>query len=375
MDIAIIGNPITTVSSGKFLQKYCEMISPSIQNIYILNDGEIAFKNMNVHVIPVTHFSKKVKEHEPNSSLIAFLSFMANQILLALGLCSCIKKIDFVIIFPITMFLPVLLAKIMGKKLILYEAQDVIWEKTNKDIRSIIKFFILSSTRWVVLELSDYITVEGRNVIKQNVIERYSDKIYICPQYVDTNKYYIKKEMKDRNKIIGFIATIDDRKGALEFALAVRKLSQTHKDLKFNIIGDGPLYNDINRLLADQIASNVVILMKHIPEDSFPDHLNELILYVLPTISEGLPNIILESMACGTPVLATPVGAIPDVISNQETGFIMENNSPECIVKNINKILNYSSIELIIDNAQKFIKNEMAYDKAVNRWRNIFLGR
>jgi glycosyltransferase involved in cell wall biosynthesis len=52
-----------------------------------------------------------------------------------------------------------------------------------------------------------------------------------------------------------------------------------------------------------------------------------LALLVIPSYTEGLPNIMLEAMACGTPMLASPVGAIEDVIKDEETGFILRSKS------------------------------------------------
>ena len=104
---------------------------------------------------------------------------------------------------------------------------------------------------------------------------------------------------------------------------------------------------------------------------SFQDYLNELKLLVLPSYTEGLPNIMLEAMACGTPVLATPVGAIPDVIKDGETGFIMENNSPERIAENVIRALNDSNLDIIVKNARELVEKDFTYEAAVERYRKI----
>ena len=99
--------------------------------------------------------------------------------------------------------------------------------------------------------------------------------------------------------------------------------------------------------------------------------LNELKLFVLPSYSEGLPTAILEAMVCSTPVLATPVGGIPDLIKDEETGFIMKMNSPACIAENIMRALEHPDLEMIVENAKELVEREFTYEAAVKRWKEI----
>jgi len=92
---------------------------------------------------------------------------------------------------------------------------------------------------------------------------------------------------------------------------------------------------------------------------------------VLPSYTEGLPNIMLEAMACGTPVLATPVGAIPDVIRDGKTGFIMEDNSPKCIAENVVRALEHPDLEEIAEAGRRFVEEEFTFERAVEKWRGI----
>ena len=78
-----------------------------------------------------------------------------------------------------------------------------------------------------------------------------------------------------------------------------------------------------------------------------------------------------EAMACGTPVLATPVGAIPDVIKDGETGFILENNSQEYIAENVTRALEHPNLDEIVKNARELVEKKYTYEAAVERYRTI----
>ena len=74
-------------------------------------------------------------------------------------------------------------------------------------------------------------------------------------------------------------------------------------------------------------------------------------------------------MACGTPVLATPVGGVPDLIKDGETGFIMEDNSPQCIAKNVTKVLKHPGLEEIAQNGRKLIEEQYIFKVIVEECR------
>ena len=76
-------------------------------------------------------------------------------------------------------------------------------------------------------------------------------------------------------------------------------------------------------------------------------------------------------MACGTPVLATLVGGVPDLIKDGNIGFIMEDNSPECIAKNVMRALEHPDLERIVENARALVEREFTYEAAVERYRKI----
>ena len=114
-----------------------------------------------------------------------------------------------------------------------------------------------------------------------------------------------------------------------------------------------------------------VAIAGKVSHEAMPGYLNESKLAVLPSCGEGLPNVVLEAMACGAIVLATPVGAVPDLIKDAETGFIMEDNSPECIARNVIRVLNHPDIGEISRRARILIEKEFTCERAVARFRHI----
>ena len=86
-------------------------------------------------------------------------------------------------------------------------------------------------------------------------------------------------------------------------------------------------------------------------------------------------NINLNRMGRGTPVLATSVGLMPDIVKDGLTGFILENISTECIAKDAIQALEHPNLDEIVKNARKRIEEKYTYEAAVERYRKILEGK
>jgi glycosyltransferase involved in cell wall biosynthesis len=214
--------------------------------------------------------------------------------------------------------------------------------------------------------------VYSERLIKEWGLEKHLNKVSIAQEhFLDVDKFRIQKNLDKRDDLCGYIGALEKWKGVLNFIEASLKVLVRREDVRFLIGGEGRLKSGIEELVNIKGLNDKIRIVGLIPHDEVPKYLNELKLLVLPSHTEGLPNIILEAMACGTPVLATPVGAIPDVIKDEETGFIMEDNTPDCIAKNIIRALNHPNLDEIVKRARNLIEEQFTYEAAVERYKKI----
>lgn len=269
-----------------------------------------------------------------------------------------------------TLLIPILISFFSRKKTILVlggSAEKEYEMKANKDK---IDGYIPLLFKKISLFLSDNIILYSPILIEKWNLSKYQQKILIAHRHflrIDEKKTL---NLHKKKKIIGYIGRLSKEKGVMNFVKAIPDVLK-FCDAEFLICGDGPLLNKIKDYIGNHNLENNVILPGWISHDEIYKYLEQLKLLVLPSYTEGLPNIVLESMACGTPVLATPVGAVPDIIDDGVTGFIMDNNSHECVVKNIVRALQYNDTEMLTENAFNLIKSEYSYESTVKKWQKV----
>src|ERR1051326_3395643 len=123
------------------------------------------------------------------------------------------------------------------------------------------------------------------------------------------------------SKVVGVVARLDLQKGFEYLLQAARELCQTFPDLRIVIAGDGADRNAIEDLIQQYGLQSSVILAGQ--QSNMPAVYAAMDIFVLPSLNEGLPMTVLEAMAASKPVIATRVGAIPDVIQDGENGLLV----------------------------------------------------
>ncbi len=220
--------------------------------------------------------------------------------------------------------------------------------------------------------LTSKIILYSPRLIKEWDLTKHNTKIIITSRhFLNFDRFRVQFVLSERMEMVGYVGRLSEEKGVLEFVEAIPAILDLESSVRFLIGGDGQLRERLQNCICEEGLQREVCFPGWISRNELPDYLNILKLLVLPSHTEGLPNIMLEAMACGTPVLCAPIGAIPDIIIDGKTGFIMENNSADCIAQNVIRALNHPDIDKIVENARALVQKEFTFKAVVDRYENL----
>lgn len=157
------------------------------------------------------------------------------------------------------------------------------------------------------------------------------ERICVIPNSIDVSRF-AQPSLEGREKlhklfrsspkmILGAAGRLSPEKGFDLFIETAIELSSKDASLGFIHFGDGPLRDELSEKIQQANLQDRVILAGF--RDDLDDILPHLDMFVLPSYTEGMPNVILEAQAAGVPVVATAVGGTPEVVIDGETGRLV----------------------------------------------------
>ena len=141
--------------------------------------------------------------------------------------------------------------------------------------------------------------------------------------------------------VIGTVGRLTAVKGHETLLQVVSSLKMTMRNFKCLIVGDGPLMQRLIRLLRDLNIEKEVILAGQ--RHDVYDLIQCMDLFVLPSLHEGIPMVLLEALALKRPVVASRVGGIPEVVTHGRTGLLVEPGNIAELTSAVTQVVNDKS--------------------------------
>ena len=162
---------------------------------------------------------------------------------------------------------------------------------------------------------------------------RFAGKMQVIPAGVDMKLFRLRSREEARarlrlpegNRIAAFIGRLEPEKDPMRVVRDFLSLSEAHRDVGLVIVGAGSLAAEIRRVAGRD--SGRIRLLDPMPQEELAWLLSAADLLVVASRSEGLPTVAIEALASGIPVVATPVGILPQVLNAGTNGFLLGGSS------------------------------------------------
>jgi len=145
--------------------------------------------------------------------------------------------------------------------------------------------------------------------------------------------------LPEDRRIILFVGDLAEDKGVLDLLQATRQLRRPHGDIHLLLVGSGELLETVRRWARSAEWAGALSVPGPVPHARVADYCRASDFFAFPSHAEGMPNALLEAMACGLPCVASRVGGIPEAIQHEVSGLLVPAKSPEALASALVRLL------------------------------------
>ncbi len=235
----------------------------------------------------------------------------------------------------------------------------------RRDMKVLIKEFFFDTIigRYIVSRADKILSIAKSDI--PLIKRKFGANAEWLPNAVDPERFSIRYNADDNT--VAYIGKLEEWKGIRDLIEIFKSIYDLVKNVKFLIVGSGSLEKLVRK-------SRLPIKMyRHIPYNKIHDIYKEISILVLPSYMEGAPNVVLEALACGIPVVASKVGDIPEIIANGKNGFLVDPGDVKTFSRIICELLKDRELRLSISReAKNSIREKFSFDVIARKVDRIY---
>jgi glycosyltransferase involved in cell wall biosynthesis len=234
-------------------------------------------------------------------------------------------------------------------------------------------WFIQLASKMIVKNADSAIALtEDMKRVMQDLYDR---NIAVVPNGFNIEDYPDEPSFEDRathGKGILFVGRLKPVKGVQYLITSMKKVHEEMPDARLFLVGDGEERERLAALSTQLGLEKYVQFTGIVPHEKVKIFMQQADVFVLPSLSEGFPNVILEAMACGLPIIASRVGGIPDILTNDTNGYLVEVKDTNDLANKILLLLSDGVLrKKISDNNRQLVK-KYSWENVISELEKIY---
>jgi len=263
----------------------------------------------------------------------------------------------------------VLLGNLFRKRTIFAPRSGLIYDQVQHS-------FLFNRIVSLIVRTSDIVLCQGIFWSKfYKSLDRRSlpEKFQIQYNWINTKLYDIKKNDRLSKQVtILYIGWLEEYKGVLDLIKVADKLNHKGVDFVLRICGSGSQRNVMKKLILKANLEGKVLFEGWVGHSRKLELLSESDIFVIPSYKEGFPNVMLEAMSCGLPVVTTNIGIVPEIIQTGINGLVFTPGDVNAFYENLTILLKSKEMRFIIGKQAKETVQQYSLDVTVKNMDKLF---
>jgi glycosyltransferase involved in cell wall biosynthesis len=353
----------------KFPPEKCEGLELATQNIA----RHLALLGHDVHVVTMLDHGRSSRTIEDQVHVNRFSiprGYLGYAVMLLKTFLS-LGKIDAEINHAQTVFMgvPALFAKVLLKQPYVVWGRDDIYPPWR--FKRLLSRLVCRHAAGVIALTSD---------MKNEILTFCDRTIYVIPNGVDFSRFGRPHVHESRRlsavqgdkQVILFVGGLRAIKGLDYLLEAMSIIKQKKSRATLVLVGDGTERAHLKALARGLNIEERVTFAGSVPPERVPEYMVGADIFVLPSVSEAFPNVILEAMAAALPIVATRVGGVPEIVTDGVNGFVVSPRNPRALAEKVLALLDDTETRTRIAKANVLEAQKYTWENVVLRLEKVY---